>query len=159
MKVSKEQLNERLTSLKAACRRSGTKLTHQRMEVFKEVARTNDHPDTEKVFDGVRKRLPMISLDTVYRTLWWLKDLGLISTLGRTHHRSRFDANLDVHHHFVCKNCGLTRDFISEELDRLELPGHILSIGHAEKTQVEVKGTCHKCVKSKEHAQNNKHRR
>ena len=63
------------------------------------------------VFEGVRERMPTVSLDTVYRTLWWLKDLGLITTLGSSRERTRFDANLSRHHHFVCVQCGLTRDF------------------------------------------------
>jgi len=41
------------------------------MEIFREVAQAGDHPDAEKVFQGVRERMPTVSLDTVYRTLWW----------------------------------------------------------------------------------------
>jgi Fur family peroxide stress response transcriptional regulator len=142
------------------CRKSGAKLTHQRMEIFREVAQTGGHPDAEEAFKGVRKRMPTISMDTVYRTLWWLKDLGLISVLGPSRERVRFDANLSRHHHFVCTQCGLTRDFHSDELDRLELPDSVLSIGHAEKSQVEVKGICHKCAaEEKPGAKNNKERR
>ena len=58
------------------------KLTHQRMEIFREVARTADHPDAQTVYERVRKRVPAVSLDTVYRNLWLLSDLGLLSTLG-----------------------------------------------------------------------------
>lgn len=121
-------------------------MTHQRMEIFREVAQTGDHPDAETVFQGVRRRIPTVSLDTVYRTLWWLRDLGLVAMLGPPRERARFDANLSRHHHFVCTRCGLTRDFFSDELDSLELPAAVRSIGFAEKTQVEVKGLCLKCV-------------
>ncbi|MBW2581134.1 MAG: transcriptional repressor, partial [Deltaproteobacteria bacterium] len=100
----------------------------------------------EKVYQGVRERMPTISLDTVYRTLWWLKELGLITTLGPPRERTRFDANLNRHHHFVCIKCGLTRDFYSDKLDRLTLPESIQSIGLVETTQVEVKGVCLECA-------------
>ena len=146
MKVSKKELEQRMTLFEEACRTSGAKLTHQRMEIFGEVAQTGNHPDAEKVFEGVRRRMPTISMDTVYRTLWWLKDLGLITVLGPSRERVRFDANLSRHHHFVCIQCGLTRDFYSDELDQLKLPDSILTIGHAEITQVEVKGICHACA-------------
>lgn len=146
MKVSKQDLEERMTRFKETCRKSHAKLTHQRMEIYREVAQTGDHPDVEKVFEGVRKRVPTISMDTVYRTLWWLKDLGLIKALGPSQERVRFDANLNCHHHFVCTQCGLTLDFYSKELDRIELPDSVLSIGKVDKTQVEVKGICHKCT-------------
>ncbi len=127
-------------------RKSGAKLTHQRLEIFREVAQTIEHPDAERVFEGVRRRMPTISLDTVYRTLWWLKDLGLVTVLGPSRERVRFDANLSNHHHFVCTKCGLTRDFFSDALDNLELPESVLSIGLVKKTQVEVKGICLKCA-------------
>ena len=146
MKASKKDLEQRMARFEEVCRKSGAKLTHQRMEIFREVAQTGVHPDVEKVFEGVRKRMPTISMDTVYRTLWWLKDLGLISVLGTSRERVRFDANLSRHHHFVCTQCGMTRDFYSDELDRLELPDSLLPIGYPEKTQVEVKGICHKCA-------------
>ena len=116
------------------------------MEIFREVIQTDEHPDVEKVFKGVRERMPTVSMDTVYRTLWWLKDLGLITMLGPPRERARFDANLSRHHHFVCTQCGLTRDFYSEEFDNLELPDSVPSIGKAEKIQVEVKGLCLKCA-------------
>ena len=146
MEVTKNEIEQRMARFQEVCRNAGVKLTHQRMEIYREVAQTVDHPDAEKVFHGVRKRMPTVSMDTVYRTLWWLKDLGLITMLGPPRERARFDANLSRHHHFVCIQCGLTRDFFSDEFDNLKLPDSILSIGRAQKTQVEVKGLCFNCV-------------
>ena len=146
MKVTKRDVGQRMARFNEACRKSGAKLTHQRMEIFREVAQTGDHPDAEKVFKGVRERMPTVSQDTVYRTLWWLKDLGLITTLGPPRERTRFDANLNRHHHFVCVKCGLTQDFYSDKLEKLTLPESVQSIGHVETTQVEVKGVCLKCA-------------
>ena len=146
MKAPRQEIEQRMADFKNKCRKSGAKLTHQRLEIFREVAQAGDHPDAEKVFRGVRERMPTVSLDTVYRTLWWLKELGLIKTLGPPRERARFDANLSRHHHFVCIQCGLTRDFYSEKFDKLKLPESVQSIGYAEMTQVEVKGICHKCA-------------
>lgn len=140
------EIEQRMVRFQEVCRASRAKLTHQRMEIFREVAKTGDHPDAERVYRRVRRRMPTVSMDTVYRTLWWLKDLGLITTLGSPRERTRFDANLSHHHHFVCTQCGLTRDFQSEQLDHLELPKSLGSIGRAEKTQVEVKGLCLTCA-------------
>ena len=146
MKVAKQDIGQRMARFNEACRKSGAKLTHQRMEIFREVAQSTDHPDVEKVYQGVRKRMPTVSLDTVYRTLGWLKELGLITTLGPPRERTRFDANLSHHHHFVCVQCGLTRDFYSDKFDKLTLPESVQSIGYVETTQVEVKGVCLKCA-------------
>jgi Fur family peroxide stress response transcriptional regulator len=146
MKANKQDIEQRMAHFKEACRKSGAKLTQQRLEIFREVAQTGDHPDAEEVFLGVRERMPTVSLDTVYRNLWWLNELGLITTLGPLRERTRFDANLNRHHHFVCVQCGLTRDFYSDKLDKLTLPESVQSIGYAEMTQVEVKGVCVKCA-------------
>jgi Fur family peroxide stress response transcriptional regulator len=129
-----------------ACRAAGAKLTHQRTEIFREVARTGDHPDAEAVYRRVRARIPTVSLDTIYRTLWLLVDLGLIQTLGQGRDRTRFDANLDRHHHFVCVECGLTTDFYSTDLDELALPESLKEIGRAEVAHVEVHGLCLGCA-------------
>lgn len=154
MSTTPKTLKQRLEHFKTVCRESGMKLTHQRMEVFQELAKTGDHPDAEKIYSRVRQRLPMISLDTVYRTLWMLKDLGLIRTLAEHHDRTRFDANLDHHHHFVCTHCGLTCDFYCDSLDTLTLPESIHAIGSVESAQVEVRGICLKCKKKIEEDSN-----
>ncbi|MDX2455205.1 Fur family transcriptional regulator [Desulfosarcina sp.] len=155
MKIAKRDVNQRMARFEKVCRASGAKLTHQRMEIYREVAQTGDHPDVEKVFQGVRKRMPTVSKDTVYRTLWWLKELGLITTLGPPRERSRFDANLSHHHHFVCTQCGLTLDFYSDQFDKLKLPESVQSFGYVERTQIEVKGVCLRCA-AKEKPSNQK---
>ena len=121
------------------------KLTHQRTEIFREVARTTDHPDAQTIYERVRKRVPAISLDTVYRNLWLLNDLGLIATMGPSREKARFDANLTPHHHFVCDGCGMASDFYSQEFDELRPPAEIESIGRVEATHVELRGLCLRC--------------
>jgi Fur family transcriptional regulator, peroxide stress response regulator len=140
-----EILDKRMEFFKERLRNSGVKLTHQRVEIFREVAISEEHPDAEKIYSRVRKRLPSISLDTVYRTLWSLLDLGLISTLGPPRKTVRFDANMNLHHHFVCTKCGMTRDFYSKKLDRLRIPESESILETVQRTQVEVKGICLKC--------------
>ncbi len=68
--------------------------------------------------------MPTVSLDTVYRTLWMLNDLGLTTTLGPRRDSMRFDANLARHHHYVCVRCGLVRDFESAKLNVLPVPSN-----------------------------------
>jgi Fur family peroxide stress response transcriptional regulator len=147
MKIRKKEVEQRVQHFETVCRGQGVKLTHQRIEIFREVAQSGDHPDADQVFQRVRSRMPTVSLDTVYRTLWLLNDLGLVATLGSSRERSRFDANLKSHHHFVCGQCGLTRDFYSDDLDNLRLPDSVSAIGRIEATHVEVRGICRKCAK------------
>jgi len=145
MKIKKKEVEQRMKHFETVCRDEGIKLTHQRMEIFREVAHTGDHPDADLVFQRVRNRIPTVSLDTVYRTLWLLNDFGLVETLGSGRKRTRFDANLDSHHHFVCVKCGLTRDFYSNDLDNIKIPESVGSFGKIEATHVEVHGVCREC--------------
>ncbi len=147
MVINNNEIEQRIKTFETVCRDRGIKLTHQRMEIFREIAQTLDHPDAEQVFQRVRERIPTVSLDTVYRTLWLLKDIGLVVTLGTSRERTRFDANLSRHHHFICVHCGFTRDFYSNELDNINLPDSVGSFGEIEATHVEVRGVCNECVK------------
>lgn len=142
-----EALQKRMDHFKSALLRAGVKLTRQRLEVFREVAGGYDHPDAEAIYRSVRERVPSVSLDTVYRTLWLLLDLGLIATLGHPRERVRFDGNAEPHHHFVCTRCGRADDFHSEELSRLVIPDAARGLGRVEKTQVEVRGICARCLR------------
>lgn len=144
-KINTQEVDQRMEHFEAVCRNEGIKLTHQRIEIFRELAQTGDHPDAEQVFRRVKSRMPTVSLDTVYRTLWLLNDLGLIVTLGSSRESTRFDANLKSHHHFVCGHCGFTRDFYSEELDNIKLPDTVGSFGEIQAVHVNVGGVCRAC--------------
>ena len=142
LQIDEEQALERF---RGALRGAGVKVTHQRTEIFRELLATSEHPDAETVFRGVRTRVPQVSLDTVYRTLWLLIDLGLISTLGPPRERMRFDANTLPHHHFICLRCGQARDFLSPEFDELAVPPDAREFGQVQRTHVELRGICRAC--------------
>ena len=146
MRVQESEIRKRVERFREACTLSGVRLTHQRLEIFREVAGTGDHPDVEAIWKGVRKRMPTVSLDTVYRTLWLLNDIGAIATLGLPRERIRFDANTSPHHHYVCVRCGLTRDFESDEFNALQIPAEVGEFGSVLAAQVEVRGLCAACT-------------
>ncbi len=116
------ELRARGEAFRLALRSSGLKVTPQRLEIFREAARSEDHPDVEAIYRGVRKRVPTISLDTVYRTLRVFLDHGLLVSRGTDEDRLRLDANTRPHHHYVCRRCGLTRDVTAGEIGPLPIP-------------------------------------
>jgi Fur family peroxide stress response transcriptional regulator len=143
-------IEKRLEHLKASVKEAGVKLTHQRLEIFRELAGSEEHPDAEALFRAVQQRVPTVSLDTVYRTLWMLHDLGLVATVGPQRSGLRFDANLDRHHHYVCVRCGLVRDFDSGELNDLHVPDAVKHLGTVVDAHVEVRGLCARCQQEDE---------
>ncbi len=148
-RVNTDETTRRVAQFKATAKDRGIKLTLQRLEIFREVASSLEHPAAETVYRAVHARMPTVSLDTVYRTLWMLSDLGLVSTLGARRESVRFDANPKKHHHYVCVRCGLTRDFESAELHALRLPDTVKVLGSVLSTHIEVRGVCETCAKKK----------
>ncbi len=140
------KVEQRLEHLKAVAKKAGVKLTHQRLEIFRELAATEEHPDADSIFRAVQHRMPTVSVDTVYRTLWMLHDLGLVTTLGPQRDGLRFDVNLEQHHHYICVRCGLVRDFESADLNALRVPDAVKELGSVADAHVEVRGVCAKCL-------------
>jgi len=146
MALPKADVERRTEAFVRLCRRRGMKVTHQRMEIFKELVASQEHPDAESVYTRVRRRVPAISRDTVYRTLSTLEGEGLIRRTEVLSGPARFDANTDRHHHFVCTACGAIKDFYSPALDRLPIPRAVKNLGRIESAQVQVRGLCSACV-------------
>ena len=147
--MPKPDIDRRIAHFGQACRQAGLKVTHQRMEVFRELASTDEHPDAETVYQRVRKRVTGISRDTVYRTLASMESAGLIRRAGTLGGPTRYDADLTRHHHFVCKICGLVKDFNSKVLDDLPIPREVAAFGRIEDTQVQVRGVCSSCARGR----------
>jgi Fur family peroxide stress response transcriptional regulator len=153
VKVEDQGVDRRLEEFKSVVKEAGVKLTHQRIEIFRAVASSVEHPSAEAVYKTVQRTMPTVSLDTVYRTLWLLTDLGLLTTLGPRQGSVRFDANLEHHHHYLCVRCGLVRDFESTELNALPIPDAVNGFGQVVSAHVEVRGVCAKCAKELAEAQ------
>jgi Fur family peroxide stress response transcriptional regulator len=147
MKKSGSQLQEKLNKFEHICRDNGIKLTHQRMEIFHEIASSNDHPPAEKIYNNLKSKLPMISLDTVYRTLTTFEKSGIISKVSVSDSKGRYDSNLVPHHHLVCTRCKSIVDFYWPTFETIGVPSETKKWGNIHAKQVEVRGTCGNCLK------------
>lgn len=119
--------------------------TRQRELVLEIVRSTMDHPTAEWVYRQARRRLPRISLATVYRNL---KELAGEGTIGEMHsggEPARFDANTGRHYHIRCVACGRVNDLpISVDSRFEEEAGRAVNyriLGH----ELEVRGVCPGC--------------
>lgn len=120
--------------------------TKQKKLVYDVLASTKSHPTAEWIYEEASKVIPDISLGTVYRNLNVLLNEGRIQELNYTNSQSRYDANPQLHYHFVCKNCNSVIDC---EMPVLELPEDFYKAipGHCESYRMEFKGSCYKCLK------------
>ena len=149
MTVAKAEIARRMQRFTETCQTHGLKVTHQRTEVFRELAGTEDHPDAETIYQSVSQRIPAISRDTVYRTLATLEEFGLLQKAELLSGKAHYDANVDHHHHFVCERCGRIYDFYSDTLDDLPVPKCVTSLGRVESTHVQLRGTCVSCARGR----------
>lgn len=91
--------------LRAALQAGGQRFTEQRATVYRYLAATDAHPTADEVFFEVRRRLPGISLATVYKTLETLVGCGLAVKLTFADNSARYDGRTEPHHHARCLAC------------------------------------------------------
>ena len=145
--IDKGTITQRLERFIAMAKEQNLKLTHQRLEIFRALASRDDHPGAEEIYTQLVKRLPTLSLDTVYRTLGLLRDLGIISTLNPHTSVARYDANHTQHHHFVCERCGAVQDYENIAYNAIPMPEDLSEMGEARTLRVEIRGLCRVCLK------------
>jgi len=85
-------------------------MTRQRQVILDELRKVTSHPAADAVYRMVRRRLPRISLATVYRNLEVLAEAGLIQKLESGGLPRRFDGNVELHYHVRCVRCGRMDD-------------------------------------------------
>jgi Fe2+ or Zn2+ uptake regulation protein len=93
----------------AALRARGKRLTRPRRLILDTVRASDAHPSVAAIYRLVRRRLPRVSLATVYRNLRMLAAEGLLSERADVA-GMRFDGNTDPHDHFTCVACGRIYD-------------------------------------------------
>lgn len=122
------------------------RMTRQRKVILEELRRSTTHPSAEEVYEVVRKRLPRISLGTVYRNLEKLTELGEITKLTFGGNSNRFDPVSEAHYHIRCSLCDRVVDAPMAQIDHIE--EHLSRktdfkiIGH----RLEFYGLCPECA-------------
>lgn len=142
-----KSLSEYLSNFKTSCRNAGLKVTHQRLEIYRELLTSSDHPTADILHQRIRNKLPTISLDTVYRTLATLADCDLISRIDTSESMARFEVSKVRHHHLICRGCGKIKDFTWPLIDQAELPDEVSAWGEINEKNLVVYGLCTQCLK------------
>jgi Fur family peroxide stress response transcriptional regulator len=92
-------------------------LTRQRKVVLDVVRSGASHPTAGEVFEAARQAMPGISFATVYNSLRYLKQAGLVREVAFGSGASRYDRETERHDHAICSACGTLVDF--------DLPGTV----------------------------------
>jgi len=129
----------------AALRAAGYRVTPQRLVVHRTLVELGRHVGAEELLGEVERRLPNVSLPTVYSALDALEDAGLVRRVSAGHGRPLYDARPADHHHLVCRRCGAVEDLDA----RVSLSGALASAREngfsPDGAEVVVRGLCASC--------------
>ena len=127
------------------CAEHGIAVTHQRQVLYEVMQGMSGHPSPEEVYARVKKKIPAISLATVYKNIHLFVESGVFRKMSMHHGSVRVEMNSEAHHHMVCSKCKAITDIGEQELGlvskRTRLPGGFL----VERYAVDVIGLCPKC--------------
>jgi len=113
--------------------------------ILEEFRTPGKHLTADLVYEHVRRRIPNISLGTVYRNLEILSKAGMIKKLRLGCGQKQYDGGLHAHYHVRCLRCGRISDVPAELFGDLESAARQSSdfeiLGH----QLEFEGLCPDC--------------
>lgn len=118
------------------------RITNQKKIILDYLKLVKTHPSAQTIYSDVKKKLPRISLGTVYRILNNLKEKGEIIEIPSE--VSRYDGNIYSHIHFICERCNNIFD-IYDKCDFLKYKK--IKVGKIKNYQVYLYGECKKCKK------------
>jgi len=124
---------------------TGEKLTRQREAVLGVIREREDHPTANDIFEAARQRLPGISYATVYNSLRFLKEAGLVHEIKFGDSASRYDRETDRHDHALCSQCGKLVDFDLPQAAELMKAAARRSKFKPESVHLTLKGVCPDC--------------
>src|SRR5690349_18922363 len=132
------------SKVESRLRKAGLRLTPQRYAVLDYLVRSQVHPTAEQIRVDLNRQFPRASRATVYNSLNALRDAGLIHEIYMNDAVARYDANIEPHHHFICRQCGKLEDIPLDAVSAVASGG--LRSGYSvEDYAVVMRGVCAPC--------------
>jgi|YNPNPStandDraft_1061719.scaffolds.fasta_scaffold24743_1 Fe2+ or Zn2+ uptake regulation protein len=135
----------------ALLRASGGRMTAQRRLILEAFEALAEHPTAEEVYAFARARDPRLNPSTVYRTLAWLENAGLVSHCHLDagpdgEHCERYDPMTKIeHHHFICTGCGDVVEFVAPPIEAIKAEYAAQHGVIVEKAALSLYGLCAQC--------------
>jgi Fur family peroxide stress response transcriptional regulator len=113
---------EKIEELRTHCRENKIPLTQQRIEIYKALLDSEEHPSPEMVYRRLKMSFPTLSLATVYKNLEALARMGFAKKINPLSDHARYDGDVKQHSHFICLSCRKVEDISFDQLGSLEIP-------------------------------------
>lgn len=135
-----------MSDLLERLRSRGWRLTPQRRAVAEVLHGEDVHLSAEAVHDLARRRLPEVSLATVYNTLNELVALGEVLEVTAGGGPKRYDPKVgERHQHLVCVHCNELLDVRPDGDDQLGLSPEELRGYQLLDVELVFRGVCPRC--------------
>lgn len=125
--------------------KNSRRITKQRKIILEELKKVTSHPTADQLHQMVRKRLPKISIATIYRNLEILSDDGAILKMDVAGTQRRFDGNPENHYHIRCCKCGRVDDVPMERVASIEASAQRACGYSVLSHRIEFMGICAEC--------------
>lgn len=135
-----------LGQLSEICRQNGLALTHQRRVIYEILLATPGHPSPEEIYGSVRKKIPSISLNTVYNNIRVFLEKGMLREVSVHHGTMRVETNSHPHHHFVCVSCRSIEDIEQEVFEPVRVKEFAPPGFKVHRYSIDVIGQCANCA-------------
>jgi len=149
------QLNNKIVNndLKTLLKNKGMKYTEQRAIILQILLNLDKHLNAEEVHELVKENYPEqnIGIATIYRTLNFLEEVELISSISFGKDGKKYESkNKDEHHdHLICTSCGKIVEFLDEEIEKRQEDIAIKNGFLIKDHTMQLYGICNNCQKEK----------
>ncbi len=137
-----------LNDLKTVLKRKGMKYTEQRAIILQILLNVDDHLNAEEILEIVKEKYPehKIGIATIYRTLNFLEEVNLISSISFGKESKKYESTSSKHHdHIICTSCGKIVEFLDESIEKKQ---EKIALDHGFKITnhtMQIFGMCSEC--------------
>lgn len=135
-----------MKKVKEILEKRGIKPSIQRIQIFKFLMDSKDHPTAKDIFERISKEIPTLSKTTIYNSVKLFEDKGILKPIRIKEGEARYDISSEFHPHFRCNSCGRLFDLDNNLFanDKEEIDGHLI-----EEKCVCYSGICRDCREKK----------
>ncbi len=118
------------------------KPSHHRLKIYEYLVKSKNHPTADLLYRELVNEIPTLSKTTVYNTLNLFVEKGAAQLITIDESENRYDADMSIHGHFKCKDCGKVFDF-PLNFAAIDMGG--LQNFQVEENHIYLKGLCNEC--------------
>ena len=122
------------------------KRSRQREQILSTLRNTDTHPTASWIYDELKKEFNNLSMGTVYRNINILIDQNLVTKIESGSSFDRFDANVEPHYHFICRECGSVYDIDQPVMNELDQKVNASTEHEVEEHRINFYGRCKSCA-------------